>query len=257
LPGDYATTYGDGTYKINDTYLNDIKIQNSNGKTELIFSQKNIYAYTIEEDGQNVYINILNPKDVYKQVIVIDAGHGGKDPGTTGNVYNGAQEKAINLAVSNKLYALLEADPYIKVYVTRSGDTYPTLTDRVVMANHVADMFVSMHCNSIDNKQISGVQVYYPNPADTRGAISQQLSKIIMNKVTNLSGIPQRGANQPSGYLFKVLKDTKVPAALVEMGFVTNLYDATKLSNANTQQAIAQGLYESIKEAFSTIIPQR
>jgi len=78
-----------------------------------------------------------------------------------------------------------------------------------------------------------------------------------MKKVTTLSGIPERGADQTLGYDFTVLLHTTVPACLVEMGFMTNLYDATRLSDSKYQQLIAQGLYAAIKEAFSTIIPQR
>jgi N-acetylmuramoyl-L-alanine amidase len=254
LPGDYSTVYRYGTYKINDNYLENMMIENNNGKTQLKINQKNIYVYKLEEDEQNIYINLLKPKDAYKYVVVIDPGHGGHDPG---NVGENMKEKEINLAVSNKLYALLQTDPDIKAYATRTTDVYPSFDARTGLANQIADMFVSIHTNAFTNNSVNGVQLFYPNPADTRGEISQQFSKILMDKVVMLSGMSRNSGDRLLGYKLKVLRDTMVPACLVEMGFMTNSQDAARLTDPNCQQAIAQGLYEAIKEAFSTIIPIR
>lgn len=254
LKGDYTNSYGYGNYKINDGYLNSIKIQIDNGNTEFIFDEKNVYAYKVTEDEQNIYIHILNPKTAYKKVVVIDPGHGGTAPGT---IQNGLTEKNITLDVGNRLYLLLEQDPDIKVYTTRTTDTNPSFDYRTGLANHSADMFVSVHCNSINNSSVSGVQVFYPNPNDTRGALSKQLGDLLMEGVTSQTGFPNRPANQSMGYAFKVLKDTKVPACLVEMGFLTNTSDATKLATPEGRQQVAQGVYQGIKKAFETVIKER
>lgn len=256
LPNDYSNLFGYGEYKINDTYLKSVLINNNDGSTEFKFNQKDVYAYMITEDAQNIYINVLNPKQVYKNIVVIDAGHGGEAPG---NVNNGLTEKVITLDVSNRLYLLLEADSNIKAYATRTTDVNTPWLERTELPNHLADMFVSIHCNSLANSSknytsVSGVQVFHPNPSDSRGAMSEQMSAIFRETVSNKLGIPIRPADQTIGYDKWVLRKTTMPACLIEMGFLTNTVDATKLASAEGRQAAAQGIYEGIKKAFSTLI---
>lgn len=253
LPSDYSQIYGHGQYKINDKYLDSIEIQNVGGKTELIFNEKNIYAYTVTEDNSNIYINILNPKDVYKKVVYIDAGHGGAAPG---NINNGVTEKVVNLDVSNRLYLLLENDPNIKVYSTRTTDVDMERPKRASLGS-VGDMFVSIHCNSLDNPSVSGVQVFYPNPSDTRGMLSKEMATIFNKTVSSRLGIPIRPADQTLGYDYTVLLQSTVPACLIELGFLTNTTDAKILASPEGRQAAAQGIYEGIQEAFATVIPSR
>lgn len=256
LPNDYSNLFGYGEYKINDTYLKSVSIKNNNGITEFSFNQKDVYAYMITEDAQNIYINVLNPKQVYKNIVVIDAGHGGEAPG---NVNNGLTEKVITLDVSNRLYLLLEADPNIKAYATRTTDVNTPWLERTGLPNHLADMFVSIHCNSLASSSknytsVSGVQVLHPNPSDSRGAMSEQMALIFRETVSTKLGIPIRPADQTIGYDKWVLRKTTIPACLIEMGFLTNAVDAAKLASADGRQAAAQGIYEGIKKAFSTLI---
>lgn len=254
LKGDYSNLYGYGEYKMNDGYLNSITIRNENGNTQFIFNEKNVYTCKVTEDEQNIYFNVYNPKTVYKHVVVIDPGHGGNAPGA---IRNGLTEKDVTLDVGNRLYLLLENDPDIKVYATRVTDENPSFDYRVDLPNHAADMFVSIHCNSIDSSSVSGVQVFYPSPSDERGSKSKQLASLLMDGVTSNTGFPNRPANQSMGYQFYVLKYTKVPACLVEMGFLTNKSDASKLATPDGRQQVAQGIYEGIKKGFQTVITPR
>lgn len=254
LKGDYSNLYGYGEYKMNDGYLNSITIRNENGNTQFIFDEKNVYTCKVTEDEQNIYLNVYNPKTVYKHVVVIDPGHGGS---ASGAVHNGLTEKDVTLDVGNRLYLLLENDPDIKVYATRVTDENPSFDYRVDLPNHTADMFVSIHCNSIDSSSVSGVQVFYPNPSDVRGSKSKQLASLLMEGVTSNTGFPNRPANQSMGYQFYVLKYTQVPACLVEMGFLTNKSDASKLATPEGRQQVAQGVYEGIKKGFETVINSR
>ncbi len=250
LPNNYSNVYGYGNYIIDDYYLKSINIT-TNGNTEFTFYEQNIYTCVVTEDDENIYINIYHPKSVYKQIVVLDPGHGGTAPGA---IKNGVIEKVITLDVGNRVYALLEADPDIKVYATRTTDTNPSFDYRVNMPNHLADMFVSIHCNSIASSSISGVQVFYPNPADERGSISKQLSDVFMDKFTQATGLPNRPANQSLGYSFLVLKNTTIPACLVEMGFLTNISDAMFLLSEQGREKSANGIYEGIKKGFETVI---
>ncbi len=259
IPNDYSNLYGYGEYKINDKYINSIEIQTVNGKTEFKFNQQVIHTYTITEDAQNIYINILNPKQIYKKIVFLDPGHGGEDGG---NTHNNITEKVVNLDVSNRLYLLLDADPNIKVYATRTTDVYVTRPQRAIMANSIADLFVSIHCNSIETtisnyESISGVQVFYPNPSDNRGTMSKEISNIFRETLSSKLGIPNRPADQTLGYEYTVLSKTNMPACLIELGFLTNLTDVQKLATAEGRQAAAEAIYEGIKQSFTKVIPSR
>lgn len=102
--------------------------------------------------------------------VVIDPGHGGKDPGASG--VDGLQEKDLTLAVAKRLAALLRAGPGIEVALTRSDDRYLTLEERTGFANaQGADLFVSVHGNASTNTSLRGVEVYYLNNTDNRGTL--------------------------------------------------------------------------------------
>ncbi|MBI2963082.1 MAG: N-acetylmuramoyl-L-alanine amidase [Deltaproteobacteria bacterium] len=102
--------------------------------------------------------------------VVIDPGHGGKDPGARG--FGGLEEKDLVLSVSRRLAALLRADPAIDVALTRSDDRYLSLEERTGFANaQGADLFVSVHANASANPSLRGVEVYYLNNTDNRGTL--------------------------------------------------------------------------------------
>jgi N-acetylmuramoyl-L-alanine amidase len=102
--------------------------------------------------------------------VVIDPGHGGKDPGATG--MDGLEEKELTLSVAKRLAALLRAEPGIDVALTRSDDRYLTLEERTGFANaQSADLFVSVHGNASVNPGLRGVEVYYLNNTDNRGTL--------------------------------------------------------------------------------------
>lgn len=232
-----------GEYKINNELVDKIIVENIEDKTELIIKSNNIIAVDITEDNSKIYINILRPKEKYKNIIVIDPGHGGKDPGTIGN---GLVEKEITLDISLKLLKLFENDKDIKLYFTRTSDVYPTFDDRTNMANEVGDMFISIHINAADkNPKASGSEVYYlnPNTSDT-GLNSKAIADILQSKLISL-GTKDRGVRKSN---FKVLRDSNIPSVLCEIAFVTNDEDAKKLSSESFRQDVARVLYEGCKE---------
>lgn len=102
--------------------------------------------------------------------VVIDPGHGGKDPGASG--VDGLQEKDLTLAVAKRLAALLRAEPGIEVALTRTDDRFLSLEERTAFANaQGADLFVSVHGNASTNPGLRGVEVYYLNNTDNRGTL--------------------------------------------------------------------------------------
>lgn len=175
------------------------------------------------------------PKGVYN--VVIDAGHGGSDPGAKSVL--GKWEKEFNLNIALKMKALLDKESKIKVHLTRTGDTYPTLDDRVSFAENLkADLFMSIHANS-GSSSATGAETYYYRDN------SKAFAAVIQKHLIAGTGIKDRGVKKEA---YKVIKQTTMPAVLVEAGFLSNTSDAKMLFSDASQNRIAAELVAGIKE---------
>lgn len=219
--------------------------------------------------------------------ILIDPGHGGRDPGTVGSyIENGktipVYEKNIALTVSLALDELLRKTyPDKKILLTRSGDTYPSLEDRVEMANGVplkkneAILYISIHANAAPfNKKPYGFEVWYL-PTDYRrdlidkNAASKEIIHILNSMMEeefstesiliakNISdGLDaqigkeskNRGLKEKEWY---VVRNAKMPSVLIELGFVTNPEEAKRLNTPSYLQKCAQGIYNGLTAFIS------
>lgn len=169
--------------------------------------------------------------------VVIDAGHGGSDPGAQS--VNSRWEKEVNLNIALKVKALLDKESQIDIQMTRTGDTYPSLQDRVDFAEKAdADLFISIHANSA-TASASGTETYY-----TRSD-SKKLAETIHKYLVKGTGLKDRGVKTASYF---VTRETTMPAILLETGFLTNAADAAVLYSASKQQAIAEQIVIGIKE---------
>jgi N-acetylmuramoyl-L-alanine amidase len=185
-----------------------------------------------------VIIDPVDPpasNDVYD--VVIDPGHGGSDPGAK-SVLN-KWEKEFNLSVGLKMKALLEKENKIRVHFTRTGDTYPSLDDRIKFAENLkADLFLSIHANS-GGSTASGAETYYYRDN------SKAFANIMHKHLIAGTGIKDRGVKKEA---YKVIKQTTMPAVLVEAGFLSNTSDAKILFDDAAQSRIAAELVAGIKE---------
>ncbi len=174
-----------------------------------------------------------------KKVVVIDPGHGGTDPGAIS--LNKRNEKDFTLAVALKVQALLQQDPNIDFVLTRSDDTYPTLPDRVKLANNLhADVFVSIHGNSTTSKvSPSGTEIYYTRQQ------SLDFAKVVHDHVVQALGLPDRGIHAKS---LHVTRETTMPAVLIEAGYLSNAGDEALMYTDDFQQKLAQAVVDAIKE---------
>ncbi|MDI4645552.1 N-acetylmuramoyl-L-alanine amidase [Cohnella hashimotonis] len=169
--------------------------------------------------------------------VVLDAGHGGSDSGAIG--VSGKYEKNFNLAIILKVQALLATDPRIKIVMTRSGDTFPSLSDRYNLANSIkADLFLSVHANSNTKNTVSGTEVYY-----TR-ADSLAFANVVKQYATPATGLTDRGVIQKS---LAVTRETKMPAVLFEAGYLSNATEEKKLFTEDFQNRTAAGLAAAVK----------
>ncbi|MDR1389153.1 MAG: N-acetylmuramoyl-L-alanine amidase [Treponema sp.] len=215
--------------------------------------------------------------------VIIDPGHGGKDSGAVGtHTVNGktlrSVEKDITLAVSKNLSNLLAAlYPDKRILLTRTGDTYPTLEERVNIANAVslreneAIIYISIHANASLNRTARGYEVWYLPPETRRTLIDREkyadseevipilnamleeeftsestsIAQFILNRFTEALGnrIPSRGLKAENWY---VVRNARMPAVLVELGFVSNPEDARLMASDEGLKTFSDALYKGI-----------
>lgn len=175
-----------------------------------------------------------------KKIVVIDPGHGGSDPGTTSitNKY----EKNFNLALALKVQAILLQEPEIEVVMTRETDVYPTRSERVKLANDLnADVFVSIHGNSVlTSPQTTGTETFYYQRSS-----SEELANIVHKHLVEAMGLTDRGVKNGS---LQVVRETKMPAILLEVGFLSNKSDEEAMMSESVQTEAAQAIVDGIKE---------
>lgn len=252
LNGDYTSIFSNETYAANTDKVGNITVNVDSSKTTVTFYEKQIIALDVQEDGGYIYFRPVLPKEKYDKIIVLDAGHGGNDPGASGM---GLIEKNLTLAILNKTRALFDADDSIKCYATRTSDTYPSFDDRTNLGNGVGDAFISIHINAASNSTASGTETYslYPNDQGN-GLTSYMLAERILHKLLDNLGTENRNVKSES---WIVLRQSEVPATLIEIGFITNASDAKIMGSDEGQSKAAQAIYDSVKELFEEHPPVR
>jgi N-acetylmuramoyl-L-alanine amidase len=169
-------------------------------------------------------------------VVVIDPGHGGRDPGAVGIA--GLQEKQINTAISNRVRQRLQ-EAGLTVLMTRDSDVFVDLDARAQLANRAgADLFVSIHANAISMSRpdVNGLETYYLGSGE-------RLARAIHSRVLQSTDLGDRGVRTARFY---VLRYTTMPAVLVETGFVTGATDAARFRNPAAVNQIADGIARGI-----------
>ncbi|MBF4501104.1 N-acetylmuramoyl-L-alanine amidase [Savagea sp. SN6] len=192
------------------------------------------------------YIKLVNKKGnaVQNRIIVIDPGHGGSDPGA---ISGGANEKSITLNVSKKVADKLRRAG-ANVHMTRTGDTYPTLTQRTQFAkSKFAESFISIHANSA-SASASGTEVWIDTKFNANGAESRLLAQYVQNKIVQKVNMKDRGVKDSA---FQVLRQNNIPAILIELGFITNSSDRHKMTSEEYTELFAQAIYEGIVQYYS------
>lgn len=193
-------------------------------------------------------------------VWVLDAGHGGKDQGT---FLKNVLEKDLTLNLTNRVAELIRKNkPGIKLILTRTDDTFVSLDERCQIANrNRADLFLSIHINfAQNNRLLSGTETFHANKKGAksivqashleRNADKSELLAWLLQKSYYESGRPaDRGARASNLY---VLLNTEMPAALTEVGFLSNVSDAAYLQSERGQKQIALDIYNALNEYYTT-----
>ena len=189
--------------------------------------------------------------------MVIDAGHGGKDPGAIYKNENGEiilAEKDINLKIANKVYEILQSEG-INVKSTRTTDKFLELKEITDIANgYDADLFVSIHINAMENSpDISGMMVLYNGDAlgDKYGINSKEVALNIGKKIAEAVDIKDRGIVSRPGLW--VLRKTNMPAVSIECAFISNADDRAILTNETVLETYARSIADGIKQSLETM----
>lgn len=251
IPGDHVEFYQNNPVNCASKAVKDISYKlTTGGNTQIIFKTTKIQAYKIYADENMFTIDIDDPANIYDKIVVLDAGHGGNDPGAQNK---GTKEKDINYKVIYtyaKEYFNSETSD-IKAYWTRTDDTFITLTDRADFAKKVgADLFISLHMNSAVSSSANGTEVYYStmNNAEAKtGLTSRRMAIMMQTKLIGTLGTNSRGVKSAN---FVVIKSNSVPAILIELGFLSGSSDYAKLTSKSFQKKAAGCIYETVCDIF-------
>ena len=178
-------------------------------------------------------------------IIVLDPGHGGRDPGA---VVGDILEKDVNLEIVKKVRGLVEAQPSLKPVLTRTTDVTVDKLERIQLADDIgAALYLSIHVNAFDDPEVNGAETWVD---DTRspGDPSWKLAESVQNALVAATGARDRGIRSQELYL----RHTTLPAASVEVGFLTCLKERAKLLDPTYQDQIAQGILKGILDYLDT-----
>ncbi len=245
-------------------------------------------SYAIIDDTETFKDIMPKAKEISKsaKVIVLDAGHGGQDPGAIGP--HGIKEKDVNLAIVLYLEKLFKKDKNYKVILTRDDDTFIPLVERANIANkNKADLFISVHCNANLKRTVSGFEIYFlsENASDTEAISTEALENSVLaledktdeqktvlqnmlwsmvvneyiNESSELSSFivaeasgrlksSSRGIKQANFY---VLRGTQMPSVLVETAYISNYTEEAKLKTGSFQKSVADSIYEGVKKYYA------
>lgn len=166
--------------------------------------------------------------------IVIDAGHGGEDPGS---FWFGTKEKDLTLDLAIRIEKLLQ-EREIRVILTRRTDVFVELEDRAVLANKYPDtLFISLHFNAHPDSAISGIETYYMSPD------GQRLGDLVQKELTRRVNTKDRGVKKES---LKVLRLTRCTSILIEGGFLSNRWEHQRCAAEWYRQILAEEIVEGV-----------
>ncbi|MCT4593226.1 MAG: N-acetylmuramoyl-L-alanine amidase family protein [Anaeromicrobium sp.] len=241
-----------------DLEMYDDIVKNISIRNDRKFYYVNVYLYDkitykdyMDNSTSSLMLEFTNQAiagSKYKgKLIILDAGHGGKDPGAHGSVIR-VNEKDVALDTVFRLEKLLQEAGF-KTHLTRKNDTYVGLYERPKIANGLnADAFVSVHYNWHPNSEVRGVQVLYNGDDPFRD--NKNFARIMQNKLVSVLNAPDKGiVHRPK---LVVIRETKMPAVLTEMGFLSNNKEEANIATDDYRQRAAQAMFEGIKAYFDS-----
>jgi N-acetylmuramoyl-L-alanine amidase len=248
MPGDQTSYYNSNKPSMPSGVTFSTSYSSSKDITSLTFKTTKITGFKVSEDSSHIYIQHGTPTSIFKNVIVLDAGHGGSDSGATANGYS---EKDFTLSIVKAAKKYFDKNSDYKVYYTRLSDTYPSLSERYTLANNVsADIFVSVHINDSDSSSAKGTETLYNpdrNKTSSAGLSCYKLATYVQKYVQASTGFSNRGIKERCTRLsngLAVLNNNNGPATLTEIGFISNSSEAKTMA-ANLSD-YGKAIYDAI-----------
>ncbi|MDO4721225.1 MAG: N-acetylmuramoyl-L-alanine amidase family protein [Peptostreptococcaceae bacterium] len=228
----------DEARNLNNNLVKTIQVVKNGDTSEISLHLKQRVKWKMTDTG-GAFVGIhLTKEQRSTPLIVIDPGHGAHDPGAVAKS-TGMTEKALNLMIGKKVQSRLLEKGY-EVIMTRETDVYPKNPDRAILANEKeADMFVSIHNNAAGKTSTNGLEVLYYPTEDNK-----QLADIFREEIVKAAGMYDRGLRKRPDLI--VLNTTRVPAVLLELGYMTNAAELKKLSDDAYQERLAEGIVNGI-----------
>lgn len=206
--------------------------------------------FKINDTYSDARINAIKKQGIDKKLVVIDAGHGGIDPGSQNN---GLLEKNISLDVALKINALLKRAG-VNTILTRDKDVFVNVIDRIKLANtQKASLFISLHCDSFKDSKTNGIStLFYPSETLLTGNLNEvQYANIINNEIGKNLEIFNKGIIPRKDLI--VLKHANMPSVVVELGFISGEKDSKLLSQESFRKKIADSINKAIIIALEKI----
>lgn len=204
----------------------------------------------IERAQGSILLELVDPHVFYEKVVVIDAGHGGEEK--IGAVRSGVEEKNLNLGIVGQLKRIFDSrkEDSVGVYYTRLQDEDVSLEQRVGLANELgADLFISVHNNTTVNEttRLNGTQVLFQE-ADMSAHSSRRLAQICLEEVSE--SLNSNSIGLLKGDDIYIIKNSQMPVALIEVGFMSNPSELKRLVTDDYQKKAAEGIYNAVERAL-------
>lgn len=207
-----------------------------------------IYECRTILENENLYVSFLTPREVYDRIVVIDPAYGGREEGT---VRNGLKEKDVTLAVAKALKEKLDTED-IKVYYTRMDNIYEEETDRAMLGNGTkADMYIRIETADSDSSEDYGIRTLYNGTYFIPGFGNIELADTLEKEVTVAVSGKAQGLQEETESS-SVLYQLTIPAATVQVGYLSNAQEAELLSRDDYIRRVAEGIYQAILKVYET-----
>ncbi|MBA2368825.1 MAG: N-acetylmuramoyl-L-alanine amidase [Candidatus Protochlamydia sp.] len=220
-------------------------------RAETLYPPTTLKINPIQQFCQESKSSHTPPLLMQKKFVVIDPGHGGHDVGTQSVSNPRYQEKSLNLVTAQFVSSYLEQLGY-QVLMTRESDKFISLDKRAQIANiQKPALFVSIHYNSAPSSEAQGVEVFFYQCKEQKGRAqkSKILAQAVLKHIISQTEAKSRGVKHGN---YAVIRETNMPAILIEGGFVTNDAELQKLKDPNYLKKLAWGIVKGIEEYLLT-----
>ena len=265
-------------------------IQNLSDSSSIKYTNNEIRftSISVDKDIVKKNVDLRSKKEKWEfKTIVIDAGHGGKDPGAVG--YKGTKEKDIALDVAKRLEKKLSKNMNVKIVMTRDEDVFLRLSERTKIANESnGNLFISIHTNAAEDRRASGFETFLIGPNKNEAAVrvaarenavlelegvagkkltnedliqatiaqsafaskSEQFASMVQQEIKKRVQSRDRGVKQAGFY---VLMGASMPNVLVELGFISNPSEEKKLRSPQYRDQLATAIYRAVEQYQKTL----